>query len=197
MAAPWGELGRMEKNLRTYVYRIDAGNRIIDVDADWVAFARENGQPQLTPAAVTGRPLLDFVADKETRHLYELLLQKVRRTRRPVSIPFRCDSPEIRRFMELRILPLRESEIEFTGVLLRQELRDRAVLLDESARRPESTLAICSWCKRVRVAEQWLEVEDAVARLNLFDSERLPQLTHGICPDCQAMVLAKLEGIGN
>lgn len=181
--------------VRQYVYRIDEADKITHVDADWVAFARENGVPQLTASAVVGRPLMDFIADRETRHLYELLLQRVRRTQRTVSIPFRCDSPELRRFMELRMRPLDGGDVEIAGVLLREESRPRVALLVDSVRRPENAVTICGWCKHIRVSDQWLEVEDGVVRLGLFDSERLPPLTHGICPHCQAMVLEKIENM--
>jgi hypothetical protein len=43
---------------------------------------------------------------------------------------------------------------------------------------------MCGWCKRVSVRNTWVEVEDAVLELRLFEREVLPDLTHGICPGC-------------
>jgi hypothetical protein len=31
----------------------------------------------------------------------------------------------------------------------------------------------------------WVEVEEAVRELWLFERTQLPQITHGVCPDCQ------------
>jgi hypothetical protein len=44
---------------------------------------------------------------------------------------------------------------------------------------------MCSWCRRVRLdAARWVEVEDAVAELRLFEDVRPPQISHGVCPIC-------------
>jgi hypothetical protein len=184
---------RTEAAAREYVYRIDASDNIAYVDSEWVAFAHENGLTGLTLATVIGKPLTHFIADKETRHLYEMLLQKVRRTQRCVSVPLRCDGPEVRRYMEIRMVPLADDGVELVGVLLRAEPRPIVALLADAQPRSQEKVTICGWCKRISVAALWLEVEEAVARLGLFDSASLPQLTHGICPSCEAMVLAKLE----
>jgi hypothetical protein len=47
---------------------------------------------------------------------------------------------------------------------------------------------VCGWCKRVRHGAGWLDVEDALAQLELSPG-REPSLTHGICPSCLARVL--------
>jgi len=50
-------------------------------------------------------------------------------------------------------------------------------------------LRIGSWCKRVYTDAAWLEVEDAVERLGLFESEELPAISHGMCPSCETGLL--------
>jgi hypothetical protein len=46
------------------------------------------------------------------------------------------------------------------------------------------------WCDRFEVDGEWVEVEEAARRLELFNRSELPTLSHGICPDCNAMLLA-------
>jgi len=175
-------------------YRIDARDRITWVNPAWDAFAIANGAPELTGERVRGNSLADCMADKETRHLYGLLVAKVRRTQRPIRIPFNCDSPTRRRFMELTISALPAGGIALAGHLLREEAREPAPLLDRRATRSQSFLCLCGWCKRVEAgANDWVEVEEAIRRLTLFRAAVLPQLTHGICPTCRAHLYEQLH----
>ena len=173
-------------------YRIDRDDRIVSVDVPWLAFARENDLSDLDEAAVLGRPVLAFISDAETRHLYELAFARVRATGRGIVLPFRCDSPTLRRYMELDISALSDAGLSLVGRLLWIEERPHVALLDVTTPRTRASLVICSWCKRVRMPDGWREVEHAVAQLRLFDSALLPQLTHGICEACRDRVLGAL-----
>jgi hypothetical protein len=68
---------------------------------------------------------------------------------------------------------------------LRLETREPVALLDSGlAERSGDVLMVCSWCKAVEAGHVWVEVEQAVERLDLFAPEALPPISHGICPDC-------------
>ena len=169
---------------RLFQYRVDEDNKIIYVSREWEIFARENQSPHLSPAVVLGKSLFQFLAHDETRHLYQILLQRVRSNQQRVMFPFRCDGPALRRFMELEMSPWPGGQVQFESRMVREEPRDAVLLLDASVGRSEALLTICGWCKRVAVAGQWLEVEVVVRQLGLFQSPHLPKLTHGICNDC-------------
>ena len=172
-----------------FVYHIDQRDRIASVDDAWRAFAVENGAPQLAGDAVIGQLLLSYITDAETSHLYQVLLQKLRKTGVPIRVPFRCDAPALRRFMELEMAADDAGGVRFTGRLLRLERRAPVNLLDPALQRGESLLRMCSWCKRIDVGGGvWLEVEDAIARLHLFDAAPLPQISHGMCDACFALL---------
>ncbi len=49
---------------------------------------------------------------------------------------------------------------------------------------------MCGWCDRFEVDGEWVEVEEAARRLELFNRPELPALSHGICPDCNELLLA-------
>ena len=51
---------------------------------------------------------------------------------------------------------------------------------------------MCAWCKKADVGG-WVEVEEAVRRLQLFDQARLPRITHGVCPACKETFETKLQ----
>jgi PAS fold len=174
---------------REFIYRVDAQNRLTDANAAWYDFARENGSHALDSESVIGCPLWDFISDQETRHLFQIVLAKVRQTGRPVTLSYRCDAPDLRRFMQLEIRPLAEAGVEFCSRIVRQESRPHVALLDDTAPRTDTFLNMCAWCKKVALPdESWVEVEQAVERLKLFEEPVLPQISHGICPACKSEV---------
>jgi hypothetical protein len=183
----------MTDSTRTCTYELDAELRIRAVDEAWSEFARTNDAPELAAPAPLGRPVLDYVQDATTSYLYQRLFDRVLGTARPVTFPFRCDSPEVRRLMEMEIRPCHSAGLELCTRVVRMERRARAPLLDRSVARAGPPLRMCGWCKAVDVGGGWCEVEQAVAALRLFERELLPPITHGICPPCHRRVEGMLE----
>ena len=176
-------------------YKLDSQDRIRFVGVNYLEFEKQNRAKKLEQEAVIGRPVWDFIAGKETQHLYELLFAAVREDKRTVSVPFRCDSPTCRRYMLLTIAPGPENELEFSALLVRTEPRPFVALLDSEATRGDDVLIICSWCKRVLVSSgEWREVDSAIADLDLFGTEPLPQLSHGVCVTCASEIESNLKG---
>jgi hypothetical protein len=173
-------------------YWIDRDNRLVDVGGDWDAFALENETPAVLRDAVLGRSLLDFVAGTETRHLHEVLLERARSSIPLQRMPFRCDSPDLRRFMEMDIASPDGEVVEYRCRLLRAEPRALPRAANAGIAN-ERTMHMCSWCKKVHLTRDlWVEVEEAVARFGLLEDDVPPQVTHGICNTC----LEKLYGEG-
>ncbi len=176
------------------VYRIDVADRLVSVGPGFDEFAAANEAPGLSAARVLGRRLWSFISDAETVLLYEALVDGVRRTGRAARIPFRCDSPQRRRYMEMEIVPTGEQDIEFRSALLRLEEQAPLPLYDARRPRTDELLRVCGWCKRVWSGGRWLEPEAAIQALDLFSRPALPQLTHGICEDCRERVRAAGRG---
>ena len=174
-------------------YELDDHLRIVAVDDEWSAFARANDAPELLPPHPIGREVLSYIADRTTAALYEALFATVRRTRVPISIALRCDSPTTRRFLDLCVEVGPRAGLRLRSRLLRSETRPAVPLLDSRRPRDGRLLRSCSFCKRVEAHERWCEVEEAVEILRLFDSYSLPALTHGVCPDCYRRVAALID----
>ncbi len=175
------------------LYWIDDQDRIIFVNNTWSDFAVTNQDDSLTYDHVLHKSLWDFIVDPETRLLYESILEKVR-ARRAVRLYLRCDAPDCRRRIRLEISLMLNGVVQFRSTTLKQEERSYVSLLDVMADRSERFLTMCSWCKRIQLAkEEWVEVEEAVNRLALFNDTHLPQLTHGICRDCYDTVAMGLD----
>lgn len=170
-------------------YHLDEANRIISIGAGWSDFAQQNGAHDLTIENLRGRSLWEFVAGLDTRHLYEVLFSTAREKQAILVIPFRCDSPGLRRFMELEISPSQEGLLQLEARLLRIENRPFAPILDPNEPRSYSSLKICSFCKRVELDPTvWLEIEAAVKAMDLLGDPLLPRLSHAACPHCELRV---------
>lgn len=179
---------------RVFKYRIDGEDRIISANEDWFRFAEENGAAGLKPDHVLGKSLWGFISDRPTAQIYMMLAEGARVHRKPVVLPYRCDGPDRRRYMELRLSVGDEREIEFSSRVLHEQCRERVPLLEECVERTSDYLVICSWCKKAKLpGARWLEVEEAVRELQLFHASRLPQLTHGMCQSCGETWLEVVE----
>ena len=161
-----------------FVLQVDGGGLIRHVNEAWLRFGREN---QLGDRPLLGRGLFEFITDLPTQQLYQSLLEHVRRSGRPVRFAFRCDSPSLRRFMEMQMSLLPKDGVEFRSRLLRTEARKPVSLLDPTVPRSPQLIRMCAWCKQVAVPD-WVEVECALARTGWFEHATLPQVSHGICP---------------
>jgi hypothetical protein len=173
----------------TLNYAIDHDDRLIQVDEGFYEFAAANGWDGASDCL--GRALWDFVAGTELVKLQRILLRRIRSEVREVELPFRCDGPDVRREMDIRISANASGRLVLFSASPREEVRrEPQPLLDVSAPRGEDTIEMCGWCDRFRVDGEWVEVEVAAERLNLFARTELPAISHGICDDCSALLLA-------
>lgn len=171
-------------------YAIDDQDRLIKVDDGYYRFAEENGWEEA--GSSLGRSLWDFVAGEDVRKLQKMLLRRVRNEVHDVELPFRCDGPDFRREMDIRIVAHRSGRVVLFSARLRSEERreEPQPILDPRAPHGEDFLTMCAWCDRFLVAGEWIEVEEAAKRLELFRRSVLPSLDHGICPECGGTLLA-------
>lgn len=187
------DIGSDNSETRVFVYCIDHADHIVSVDEPWLNFASENGAPELTREEVNNTELWRFISDPDTRLIYRLLFDAVRTRMQPVSISYRCDSPTVRRYMELTCSPRPRLGIEIRSRIVREEPRPYVSVLDVNQSRSRSMITICAWCKQCQVSEfDWREIEDAVPDLEAFTDSSLPQVSHGMCPTCH---LDKLKEI--
>ena len=174
-------------------YHIDENDQITYVNEDWIDFSRENDAEHLSLHEVLGQSLWTNIDNRDTATIYQVILNNVRKKNIEFAIPFRADSPDKKRFMELRISPLENHGVGFNSILLDEEPRSYVTLLDSNIKRKSSFIIICSWCKMVNASrEHWIDIEAAVKFLNLFNSEPYPKLSHRICPGCQSRLRTEI-----
>lgn len=125
------------------------------------------------------------------RKLQRMLVRRARGSPDGFELAFRCDGPDVRRELDLRIVPSSSRRlVVFRTRRANEQRRAPQALLDPTAPRGEDSIAMCSWCDRFLVGAEWVEVEEAAARLQLFRRSEMPQIVHRICPRCSAELLA-------
>lgn len=181
----------------TFIYRIDTADTIVSVSDNWGTFADANAwSGPLHPEDVVGHKLWDFIQGLETRHLYQEVFKRARRGTPCRPIPFRCDSPTERRYLEFMAKTLSDGSIQITSSILRKEPRSSVSLLDANISRSTGMITVCSMCKKIRTPpSQWVEIEEGVTQLKLFELDSMPQLTHGLCPACYESAMLELDDV--
>lgn len=119
-------------------------------------------------------------------------MRRVRDEGVELDLPFRCDSPDARREMRLRIGARSAGRFVLFSASMLSEVPRRfpQTLLSAEAPRATEKLVMCGWCDRFLVDEEWVEVEEAARRLELFRRPKLPTIGHGICPECTRLLMA-------
>ena len=77
--------------------------------------------------------------------------------------------------------------VEFNVRTLSIEKRPPQALLDPAVR-SGPLLRICGWCKKIPIGVRWVEIEEAISEMHLFENAALPRLTHGICEECEKKI---------
>ena len=181
--------------MTTFTYVIDARDRLVRVDEAWIRFARENWDPDFTDSSVIGRRLWDFIREETTRHIYQMIVARIRSgDKKEYRIPFRCDSPDRKREMEMVITGGASGEIVFTSLLMNEQKRELTAPHETDSHGDGVSIRMCSWCKKIYDDEtdEWITLEEAVRRMRLFHEGSLPSVTHGICDVCRSTLLKTL-----
>ncbi len=164
-------------------YWLDIGDVIVDISGGWKAFAEQNNAQALEARRVIGRNLLSFVHGDVTRMYVRTLIQSARLLRKPLLRPYRCDSPDQRRYMEMRLTLENSGLLRWEHRLKRSEplarrLEFRAV---NQPLRPHCVVR-CSMCNRLKSSQDWAE-PDVEEIPELADTGTIPVI-YGVCPNC-------------
>jgi formate hydrogenlyase subunit 3/multisubunit Na+/H+ antiporter MnhD subunit len=72
-------------------------------------------------------------------------------------------------------------------VLLAAVLITITIILQRRIRYLESFLHICAWCRRIRIDDKWISLEEYVRTEHQLES------THGICPECVRKLINDIQ----
>ena len=177
-------------------YTLDATDTIVAVGGKWNEFALQNDGPDIVSEKVIGKKLDQFVHGDETLMFVRTMIMSARVLKRPVVRPYRCDSPSVKRFMEMKVEPKDLGAVDVMHRELRSEPSKNTVRV---AGAPMGAVGVfikrCSICNQVHAKDVWSELDDAIAaeRLTLPESQAL-RVVYGVCPSCLSSMAARTTG---
>ncbi len=162
-------------------FSVDANNVIIAINGSWDEFADANDAPQLKKQHVVGKSLFDYISGNVTRQFVQKLLDIVRQKNTSACFDYRCDAPNLRRYLQMRLMANERGEVRISNYQLHTEPRVAPIFFIRSNQRDRHTRVRCSICNLLKQAEQWVEAESL-----LKDKEPLTvPVIYGVCPQCQ------------
>jgi len=164
-------------------YWLDIGDVIVDITGEWNSFAQENNAQELERRRVIGRNLLSFIQGDVTRMYVRTLIQSARLMRKPLVRAYRCDSPEQRRYMEMRLCLEDSGLLRWEHRLVRIEPLPRRLefrVLDGPVRPPR--IVRCSICNRLKQRAGWVEPD--AGEIPCPEGDGQIPVIYGVCPGC-------------
>ncbi len=176
------------------VYTLGAADQLTTVNGAWLDFAADNHGAGLRPGAIIGRSIWDFIADGSTIAIYRRVFQRVRSGAGAAAFTFRCDAPAVRRLLQMHISRAASGELVLATDLVVATPRASVALLEPGRATLGTLVRMCAWCQRMPGADgQWLEVEAALAAMDVFGGDTLPRISHGMCDDCSRVMNDALD----
>ena len=120
------------------LYVIDPDDRLVAFDSAFRAFAVASGVPAL-PEEWLGRSLWEAGASPEIDMVFRSLVARARQGL-PVSVPTRCDSLRVERFVQMEITAAADGRVAFSSKLTRMRAKEGTT--------PATPLRACAWCFR-------------------------------------------------
>lgn len=164
-----------------YIYHIDENDVIFYINEEYIKFAVENDGERLVKESL-GKPIWNFITNGLVKKLYQELIAAIRKTKESVKISFRCDSPDRMRFMQMEVFPLIENGVAFHNILLREKFKADGYTPDIIAILGEAGYPMCSHCNKIKIDENWFELEDAL-KGKLLQNKNL-KAHYSICKYC-------------
>lgn len=175
----------MKNRISKTVYWLDRHDKIIRVCDFWDQFALENDGDNVISSRVVGKHVLDFVHGDTTRMWIETLLQLSRLRGAYLERPYRCDSPDMRRYMKLGIFPESSGILRLEHTLVSTEEKKFKVQIRVA---PDETVSDirqrCSICGRIHSDRQWIEPEQDTHVCQGNQPVGL-DVVYVVCDDCQ------------
>jgi len=168
-------------------YQLDKKDRIISVNNTWDEFAHDNGGTHVFEKDICGCSLWDFIAGDSTRMWMQSVLWVARLKKTVIERPYRCDSPELKRFMKMRIIPDRGGVLRIEHEVMSTEQIAVPVYAKYGVGIKHPRLKLkCSFCSRIKYDRGWEEFsgEDAGESSEIY-------VAYGVCEDCQRLMAVR------
>ncbi len=168
-------------------YTLDGDDTIVEVTGSWDSFALANSGSSVVSSNVLGKKLDRVVSGDAALMFVRTMILSARTLNRPVYRTYRCDSPELRRFMEMTVLPLGQRSVRVVHRQLYCEPVVHQVPMEGMLSAGSGNyVKRCSMCNRIRTQGIWSEADAAVEEGRVVPSANPLKVIYGVCPDCLA-----------
>jgi hypothetical protein len=173
------------------IYKVDHDDVVSEVSSGWDDFARLNNGIEACREYIIGRPIYNCIAGSEVESFYQQVFDKTRSSGVPISVPFRCDSPSDKRFLNLTVTDYGKGVLECNSKTLAVVPRAEPIeVMLVSGGVSAAALYMCGVCKAVHLrANLWREL-DTVSSLIDPGSLRKRPFVQTICPSCAERTVA-------
>ena len=173
------------------IYKVDADDRLCDINPTFLDFAHDN-EMRMDQSHLLGMSLWSFIADPQTVALYRSLLSQVRDENRRVHFAYRCDSPDLKRFMHMVVTPFEDGAVSFENRIQRVEPQNPKLVFDARRIGRHKPLRVCSICRSVERSDgDWISVSDAFAKGMITENEHRVAVIYKVCPACERRVIGQ------
>jgi len=180
----------------TTSYRIDNHDCIYDVAGVWQAVDEHHQSADgCGRTSLNGKSVFEQFGDQETRMIYAKIFERVRASGQAVHFQIHCDELQLIRILEACILPVGDGHLEVGFRVLSEQTRDASVILERCGV-DQPFITMCSYCGDLKDSDgTWQTLEQKITSIDLFSDASLPQISHGICPDCAENFLASIRAL--
>ena len=177
-------------------YRIDDQDQIQYVNNSWHSFAEQNnGIPSCSFDQLKGKSIWSQISDAESRMIYKKVFEKARSSKHTIQFRLHCDSIDTIRILKAYVHPMAHNWLEVRFVLLNESRRDPDALTDFSSG-TNGLIYMCSYCGDLKDTNgKWNSIEDEITGRDIFKDQKLPMISHGVCPACRENFLNSLNEI--
>ncbi len=173
-------------------YRLDSKDVIISAGGSWDSFAHENKASALSAGEVEGHCFWEYIAGDATVMWLKALFGYVRIRQQAVERNYRCDSPDVKRFMRMHVIPEENGNLFLEHDILSVEPRSKSANFNKLHRQGVDNLIFrCSICNQVYSDGVWGEVESLDKTLNLQELT----VAWTVCENCKDL-LPNLANVG-
>ncbi|MEL7002320.1 MAG: hypothetical protein AAFN93_06245 [Bacteroidota bacterium] len=161
-------------------YWVDEKNIIVRTSHLWDSFAEDNeGGARSFSEDILGKNLFSFISGDTTKMFIETIIVRSRQLQSPLNIDYRCDSPDMKRYMTMKLTLEDDETLRIDNILQREESMSGSVHF--SADDCNSQIIRCSLCQKVLTENDWIEPELLIRE----NTAKTVLVNYSVCEDCQ------------
>lgn len=178
----------------TLSYWVEPGGKIIRISGPWDAWLGQDGaiSERCAKMNVLGSSLFSFIDNAGVKHVYRTLQKRVSESGQAIEFPYRCDSPRLKREMQMTITRDRDI-VRYDSKLLKEERRSWPLPRTEPG--TGALIAMCSFCQAYRFpveSKSWKDLDQ------IFQELHLPpvfSVSHSFCPACYERAVGQISAV--